>query len=256
MKIQIIGTGIVGEATACLARSMGHEVYGYDIKPRESPYFINIPSPRRPCDLTFICVNETFVEDVVPELITRQIKNIVIRSTIKPGTTEALSKKYKVSLYHNPEFLREKTYLEDVLNPRLILIGVSGAPYKSIYEFYKPLESKCKVVYTDSKTSEMVKYTHNLFNATKISFTNEIWLACKHLELDGNLVMDIVSQSAEGMWNPKYGTKGGYAYGGRCLPKDTRSFHAFAEENSIDIPMLKATIEVNNKMETLQQSIK
>jgi hypothetical protein len=55
----------------------------------------------------------------------------------------------------------------------------------------------------------MAKYAHNLFNAAKISFANETWLVSKELGIDGNQVMALVAQSAEGdvepsLWYPRW----------------------------------------------------
>jgi UDPglucose 6-dehydrogenase len=61
--------------------------------------------------------------------------------------------------------------------------------------------------------------------------------------------MEAVAQSAEGIWNPKYGTKGGYAYGGNCLPKDTECFLTFAKkELGLEMPMLQSTVKINKSL--------
>ncbi len=93
----------------------------------------------------------------------------------------------------------------------------------------------------------MTKYAHNLFNAAKISFTNEMWLASKALGIDGDQVMALVAQSAEGMWNPRYGIRGGFPYSGACLPKDIAAFVSVARELGWHTPLLQATIEVNQR---------
>jgi len=97
--------------------------------------------------------------------------------------------------------------------------------------------------------AEMMKYVHNLFNATKISFFNEMHVVCQKLGIDSQAVNSLVVKSAEGMWNPKYGTAGGRPYGGSCLPKDTRAFRSFAEELNLSrILLLDAVIKVNEEM--------
>ncbi len=218
MRIQIIGTGIVGEATAYLAKSFGHEVYGYDINPRQSPYYTNISSTGKTYDLTFVCVNETLVDGVLSELVGKGILNIVIRSTTRPGTTKALSEKYKVSLCHNPEFLREKTYLADALTPPFVLIGTTDIPYKSLCGFYRPLQDRCKLIYTDVTTSEMAKLTLNNYLATLITFWNQINEVCKTVGVDTESVARVISNDSR---VSSYGfTPCGEGFGGKCLPKD------------------------------------
>jgi UDPglucose 6-dehydrogenase len=105
------------------------------------------------------------------------------------------------------------------------------------------------------KTAEMIKYVHNLFNATKISLFNEIHSIEKKLGIDSDLVHSIVAKTAEGMWRPEYGIKGGYPYGGSCLPKDTVAFFNFAREHGLgQMPLLRATIEVNSRL--LRESLR
>ena len=63
-KIQIIGLGVVGTAQAYLAQKLGHEVFGYDIVAKESPYCEVVDDYIVDADITFICTNESTVEDV------------------------------------------------------------------------------------------------------------------------------------------------------------------------------------------------
>ena len=183
---------------------------------------------------------------------------VVIRSTVPPGTTRkillpllekssGLTASKDFGLCMQPEFLRAKSSEGDFLHPWATVIGEldqrSGDMLAEVYTDFGN-----KIFRVDLETAEFIKYVHNCFNATKISFTNEIWEVGKKLSIDGNFVMEIVAQSAEGMWNPKYGIKGGYPYSGDCLPKDTKAFLTFAAENGIQMPLLSAVIKVNEKM--------
>jgi UDPglucose 6-dehydrogenase len=99
-----------------------------------------------------------------------------------------------------------------------------------------------------------VKCAHNLFNATKISFWNEIWLVAQRLRVEADPVAAAVARSAEASTNPLYGIRGGAPYGGMCLPKDTRGFLGFAAGIGVDMPLLRAVVEVNDTMERLVDS--
>ena len=57
--------------------------------------------------------------------------------------------------------------------------------------------------------------------------------------------------SSEGSINPLYGIRGGAPYGGVCLPKDTCGFLGFAGSIGVDMPLLRAVVEVNDRMEAL-----
>jgi UDPglucose 6-dehydrogenase len=60
-----------------------------------------------------------------------------------------------------------------------------------------------------------------------------------------------VALSAEGSTNPQYGIRGGAPYGGVCLPKDTNGFLGYAAGIGVDMPLLRAVVETNERMETV-----
>src|SRR4029079_13565737 len=97
--------------------------------------------------------------------------------------------------------------------------------------------------------AEMIKYVNNVYNAIKISYFNEVHAICEQLGIDSQLVGAAVARSAESMWNPLYGTRGGVPYGGACLPKDTAAFMQFVRERGYQHLLLEATIETNPRLE-------
>jgi nucleotide sugar dehydrogenase len=197
---------------------------------------------------------------------------IAVRSTLPPGTTEefviprveawsGLRAGVDFGVCFHPEFLREISALQDFLDAWIVVFGAndprSGRIMRELYERIKGVNGRknTPIIETDIRTAEMIKYANNLFNATKISFTNEIWSACQELGIDGNHVMEVVSKSAEGMWNPRYGTKGGYPYGGSCLPKDTVAFESYARQKGINMRVLQAVIECNETIKEMTDAL-
>ena len=63
-----------------------------------------------------------------------------------------------------------------------------------------------------------------------------------------------VAKSAEGSINPQYGIRGGFPYGGVCLPKDTCGFLGFADSVGVDMPLLRAVVSVNEHLEKVVSS--
>ena len=186
---------------------------------------------------------------------------IVIKSTVPPGTTRGLLlpliEKYSglkagedFGLCVQPEFLRTVRADEDFLHPRATIIGQydnpSGDSLEKIYSLFEG--EKIRV---DLDMAEFMKFIHNCFNATKISFSNEMWQLGRNLGLDANLALRIAAKTAEGLWNPNYGLIGGQPYGGHCLPKDTEGFEQFAQQNNAVTPLLSAVVRVNKKMEEM-----
>ena len=95
----------------------------------------------------------------------------------------------------------------------------------------------------------MIKYVNNVYNAVKISYFNEVHAICEQLGINSGLVGAAVARTAESMWNPLYGTRGGVPFGGACLPKDTLAFLQFARELGMQHQILEATIKVNRQLE-------
>ncbi len=288
MKIFVIGSGVVGKATGKGLIEKGHQVTFVDINPDTISELIAEGYDARnssqledeKADIAMFCVSTPsrlngeveldYIQDAMVQhaaWLRRQNSYhlVVIRSTVPPGTTrgtflpilESSGKKVgkDFGLSMQPEFLRAISALEDFRNPWMTLIGEydkrSGDILEKLYQ-----EFGGKIWRTSIETAEMEKYAHNLFNAAKISFTNEIYKVSQQLGLDGNEIMEMVSQSAEGMWNPAYGIKGGYPYDGACLPKDTSGFLAFAKAKGIPMPLLEVIIKINKQLELEENRLK
>lgn len=183
---------------------------------------------------------------------------VVVKSTVPPGTTEniviPLIEKYSgwkagkdFGATMNPEYLREKSSFEDSLNPWVVLIGEldtkSGDLLASVYAKFT-----CPIVRSTIQEAEMQKYMHNLYNATKISFFNEMRTIGKKLGMNTEKIFQLTALSAEGIWNPQYGTKDFGPFSGSCLPKDTKAFSQWAERNGFKTRLLDAVIDVNNEL--------
>lgn len=188
---------------------------------------------------------------------TKKYHLVVVKSTVPPGTTEELVIK-TVEEYSgkkigkdfgacmNPEYLREETAYDDALNPWVIAIGEydkkSGDLLYDAYEKFNSPLFRCSI-----REAEMQKYVHNLYNAAKISFFNEMREIAKASGIDSEKVFNITSLSAEGMWNPKYGIKDRGPFSGSCLPKDTQAFLKWSEQKGYNADLLKTVIGVNDK---------
>jgi hypothetical protein len=150
----------------------------------------------------------------------------------------------------NPEFLRQVSANQDFLEPWLTVFGTFGETEAAILgEMYAPFNAP--IVAVDCTSAEVIKYANNLYNATKISFFNEFHLVCERLGIDSEVIGRTVAHSAESMWNPSYGTRGGWPYGGACLPKDTAAFYEFAHGKlGMEMPVLAGTMRVNEMLES------
>ncbi len=186
---------------------------------------------------------------------------VAVRSTVPPGTTEEVvipiledvsgrvgGRDFGVCV--NPEFLRARSADADFMAPRVIVIGALDArseiALRRLYSWWTDVP----VIATSLRTAEATKYVANLFNATKISFFNEMHEVLTRLGADPDLAARAVSLGAEGMWNPAYGTQGRAPFAGACLPKDTLGFLGVLEEEGLAslAPIIRAVVEVNDRV--------
>lgn len=179
---------------------------------------------------------------------------VVIRSTILPGTMknsvipileESSGKKAgdDFGVCNNPEFLREGTAVYDFYNPPKTVIGetdlTSGDLLVSLYEKFD-----APIIRTNIETAEMVKYVDNVWHALKVGFANEIGNICKAVDVDGHSVMEIFCQDTK-LNLSSYYMKPGFAFGGSCLPKDTRALTYKARRLDLDLPILNSILPSN-----------
>jgi GDP-mannose 6-dehydrogenase len=179
---------------------------------------------------------------------------IMLRSTVLPGTVRdivlpALERSSgkrageHFSVVHNPEFLRESSAIKDFDNPPLTVIGAGDeAAGRRAAELYEGIEAP--LVITSVETSEMVKYTANVWHALKVCFGNEVGNVCKAVGIDGHEVMELFCRDTKLNISPAY-LKPGFAFGGSCLPKDTRAISHLAKSLDLDIPVISSIMPSN-----------
>jgi UDPglucose 6-dehydrogenase len=283
-RIFIVGSGVVGSATGRGLERAGHRVTFVDTDPArvrdllaeghdataaldlgalepadECLVFLTLPTPSsgQRWDLRALQRGVRGVGLSLARVRTRP--TVVVRSTVPPGTTETLVRTQledssglvegrDFDLAVNPEFLRAATADEDFLHPWMTVIGARRQRVRALLaEVLAPFGGEVRV-FDQPRTAELVKCVHNLFNAAKISFWNEIWLVCRQLGIDPDVVAGTVADSAEGSFNRRYGIRGGSPFGGLCLPKDTLGFLGFARGIGISMPLLEAVVIVNEAM--------
>ncbi len=220
-------------------------------------------------DLTWICVGTPgrtngSVDLRALEIVCQQIgqamaekaayHTVVLRSTVLPGTVRdrvipwleegsGLSAGEDFGICMSPEFLREGSALKDFTRPAFTLIGeFDPESGDAATESYEGVEAP--VVRTNLETAEMVKYVGNAFHALKVVFANEIGNIAKAHGIDGQEVMELFGRDKYLNISTAY-LKPGFAFGGSCLPKDTRALVHRANDLDIDVPVLEAVMESN-----------
>ncbi|HYJ74956.1 MAG TPA: 2-dehydropantoate 2-reductase N-terminal domain-containing protein [Kineosporiaceae bacterium] len=187
------------------------------------------------------------------------VHTVVVRSTVPPGTTRELvgpavaaasgtAEGVGFALAASPVFLRGASAEDDARWPWMTVVGATSRRVgERLRALLEPFGGDVRVV-DRPETAELVKCAHNLYNATKISFWNEMWLVATRLGLDADEVAGIVARSAEASLNPVYGLRGGAPFAGGSLPKDADGFLAFARELGLPMRMLDAVLDVNRRL--------
>jgi UDPglucose 6-dehydrogenase len=285
-RIIIVGAGVVGAATGEGFQRHGHDVTLIDINPLRVAelqrlgfnahteldlggppafVFLALPTPAiegKGYDLSAFFAGVEEVGKALKSKNARAHHTIVVRSTVPPRTLDrivvpnleaASGRKVErdFSVAAAPEFLRAATAVEDFLEPWMTVLASrdQDALNRLVLLFY-PFGGELRT-FDNPVIAECIKLTHNVFNATKISFWNEIWRLCQELEIETDYVAKTVAHSAEGSFNPDYGIHGGTPYGGACLPKDTEGLLGFARSEGVDLPLVRSVQEENHTIEIL-----
>jgi len=259
MKIGIIGMGFVGGTTAKVLEKV-HEILPYD-KYKE-PY--TNPEKLKQAEIVFICVptpmkssGEIDYSPIYDSLeILKKVTNennrplVVIRSTAVSGTTDKLEEIYPFKFVFNPEFLREKNALTDMLNVDRIVIGANNnEDYEKVEAVYKPIFPNIKYIKVDRKTAEMIKYAANVMLTGQIALANEIYQICKATGIDYDSVKEAIlldKRIARNIDVP--GHDGEFGFGGKCFPKDLNALIYLARENLYRPYLFEEVWRLNEKV--------
>lgn len=195
------------------------------------------------------------IDSIVPAIAEQDEHTIVVRSTVPPGTTRSLRKyltdrldgDVRVNFVVNPEFLREGTALTDFYDPPYVVIGEfadgSGTALRELYEGFE-IDASIEVV--GPELAESLKMVNNAFHALKICFANEVSSVASTAGIDGQELMRLVCADTKLNISPAY-LSPGFAFGGSCLPKDSRSIATMGEDLPAGTPLLSSIIESNDQ---------
>jgi len=220
--------------------------------------FITVGTPEKKngeIDLSFIKA----VVSSVGKLISKNKKKpiILIKSTVIPGTMknvvlpilERNSKKKAgkdFGLISNPEFLQESRAIQDTIKPHVVVLGGYRTKFmKKTEKFFSRFNPNVPIIITNHQTAEMIKYAHNTFLATKISFINQIANICQGIP-DTNI--DDVANTM-GL-DPRIGNlflNAGPGYGGSCLPKDIKAIINLSSKLGVNPTLLTAVEKINKQ---------
>jgi UDPglucose 6-dehydrogenase len=182
---------------------------------------------------------------------------VATKSTVPVGTSDRVrgiiagelsqrGETIEFDVASNPEFLKEGNAVEDFMRPDRVVVGVEGEhARRAMDRLYKPfMINSYRVIFTDIRSAEMIKYAANAMLATRISFMNDIAGLCELVGADVGMVRKGIGT------DPRIGSKflyPGLGYGGSCFPKDVQALIHTAGEHGMRLEILEAVEAINHR---------
>jgi UDPglucose 6-dehydrogenase len=255
--IAIMGTGMVGGSLDRYFTSRDIVAGLYD-----PPKGLNDPSVLDRADIVFVCVptpyypdtgfDRSFIDDALKML--KGDKIVVIKSTVMPGTTAQLQKEYPhLRMMYNPEFLTEITADQDMCFPDRQILGTTERSYTVAADVMAMLPLAPFERIMPSTSAEMVKYFGNTWFALKVAFANQFYDVCQKMGVEYDVVKEgAAADKRIGRTHLDVIHKGYRGYGGKCIPKDTRTLIQLSKKHGTDFSLLEAAEAYNNALVSSQ----
>lgn len=258
LKIAIIGVGHVGRTMLALF-SPKSEVVTYDAS-------WNSPYPEEEiaqCDVALICVSTPSGEDgscdisnVKDAVTSLPIDNVLIKSTVAPGTTDELIRLTGKNICFWPEYVGESSYYHEFWPEGLASIpfnifGGERSSTSGYVDMLIPILGPTKKYFQCTAIeAELVKYMENAYLGTKVTFVNEFSRICNAFGADWNTVREgwLLDPRVEPSHTAVFRNAPGF--GGKCLPKDIKAIVQASLQAGYDPGLLEAVLNSNEKFRT------
>jgi UDPglucose 6-dehydrogenase len=177
---------------------------------------------------------------------------IVIKSTVPVGTCdqiagmiESLRSDSAFEVASNPEFLRAGCAIHDFKVPDRVVIGAQSESALAILRgLYREMGvDNSRIVATERRSAELIKYAANGFLATKIAFINEIADLCENVNAR---VADVAMGIGLDRRIGRQFLDAGPGFGGSCFPKDARALARIGEDHGTPLRIIEAVLTSNN----------
>jgi UDPglucose 6-dehydrogenase len=294
MQVSVVGSGYVGTTLAACLADVGHHVTAIDVDetvvetinagdaPIHEPgldnlvaahggdrlrattdygvvsgtdvTFLALPTPSNDdgsVDTSYVAAGARAVGEALPS---DEPHTVVVKSTVVPGTTEAVVEPAlaeaaggEFDIAVNPEFLREGSAVSDFRDPDKLVFGTRDRRvFDTLRDVYSPLidDRDPPVVETGLREAEAIKYANNAFLATKVSLINEIGNICKEYGVDTYEVA--AALGLDDRISERF-LRSGLGWGGSCFPKDVAALVAAARAADYDPELLTAAVAVNRR---------
>jgi UDPglucose 6-dehydrogenase len=251
MKTTIIGLGWVGKAMQQLfpdayvySNGKSGEIGTKEEANRGDVAFICVPSP---------CVGEKRLDTSAVEEAVEwcECPLLVIRSTVNPGTTDYLAKKYNKHIVVQPEYLGETPAhpMLDQKTRQFLIIGGEPEYTRKLIEIYGTVyNANITIRQVTAREAEIIKMTENRAIGFKVAQCQELYDACQADGTDYYTIRDAVYSDDPrfNLWFTLiYPDKRGF--NSKCIPKDIYAWCGWAESNGYEPKITRALLEKNKE---------
>lgn len=263
LKIGIVGYGYVGKAMFEYFRTHYDVIY-YD------PYVAGSCTKEEinACDLGVVCVFTPSKEDgecdvSIVEYTMEWLNTplILIKSTVKIGTTERLIRATGKRIVFSPEYIGESTYdtghfnfNKSMKNHSFYTFGGRPEDTAELVEIFQIISGPTKVYkQTNATAAEIAKYMENAFFSAKLIFCYEFAEICKANGVDFNEVRECwlldprIGPSHTCVFKNKQ-----YPFDGKCLPKDLKAVVQQSNEIGYRPEFLEEVLKSNERLHDLR----
>jgi len=181
-------------------------------------------------------------------------KYFVVGCTTNPGDCDNFRKQLpsNVKVFYNPEFIAQGSIINDLRTADMVLLGSdpfsdNDSTISNIRRLYEKIQTTRAIVCSMSTTAaEITKIAINCFLTTKISYANMLGDVLHHAGCGDEVSSVLTAVGTDSRIGRKY-LGYGFGYGGPCLPRDNRSFAAFAKKVGLEYNLGTVTDEINNQ---------
>lgn len=230
MKIVIIGQGFVGRATAL---TLNQDVEWHDPPKKLIADYKN-------ADIVFVCCFDDVLDYYLNEL--KDHPYAIVRSTLTPNKiTDS-----KFAVY--PEFLVERTWEQDALNPIQIVFGGTGEQFNLLTQI--SLLDFSNAVLTTNQIAALMKVSTNAFLSTKVTFLNSLYQLCESHNIDYNQFKEVLKVDTR-IGNTHFdvpGPDGKFGFGGKCFLKDTKLLLEILKNKNLNDSLMETVMIMNKEM--------
>jgi|TARA_R110000868_G_scaffold393077_1_gene663991 UDPglucose 6-dehydrogenase len=248
MKITIAGYGFVGKAHHALLKDDYKDIQIVDPKFNNELVSYNteavIICVATPANSDDTCNMQHVFEvmDAVPVAA-----YVLIKSTISlEGWKELVNRYPKHEITFSPEYLRAESAVEDLKKSQTIDISTSGKYYFWHMIFEGVIPNFSSRLGTPEELI-LAKYFRNSFLATKVAFFNQVYDLCETTGINYETVAQHIGN------DPRIGHSHtsvtlDRGFGGHCFPKDTAAILKSAENDDVDLSILREAVYYNKRI--------